>query len=430
MSRDPYEGDEAAAWGTPGATEPRWREDDPNRPATPPGGYPPRRSYEPPPGRSVFGEAPASSPTETYEEAYRDQSQGYDDPRYAASQTYTDQSYDDRGFDNNTRRPSPPNPRYDEGYDDNYSDDVYQEAPGRFVEPPGQPQPPPIAPRPPARPQARRTPGPPGERDMRVAIGVGVGLAVAALALFKAGPVPTMVLVIAILGVASFEYFTATQRAGFDPLMPVGVVATVGAVIAAYNYGESAILLVLVLSVAVCTVWYLVGAGGERPMANVGATLLGICWVGLFGSFAGLLLSAPNGIALLLAALVPTIGYDIGALFVGRSAGSRPLSAASPSKTVEGLVGGMVLAVVGGLVIGQIVAPFDGLTDGLKIGLVAALAAPLGDLSESLIKRDLGIKDMGSLLPGHGGVLDRFDALLFVLPAIWYLSRVTDFFLL
>jgi phosphatidate cytidylyltransferase len=265
---------------------------------------------------------------------------------------------------------------------------------------------------------------------MRVAIGVGVGLAVAALALFKAGPVPTMVLVIAILGVASFEYFTATQRAGFDPLMPVGVVATIGAVIAAYNYGESAILLVLVLSVAVCTVWYLVGAGGERPMANVGATLLGICWVGLFGSFAGLLLSAPNGIALLLAALVPTIGYDIGALFVGRSAGSRPLSAASPSKTVEGLVGGMVLAVVGGLVIGQIVAPFDGLTDGLKIGLVAALAAPLGDLSESLIKRDLGIKDMGSLLPGHGGVLDRFDALLFVLPAIWYLSRVTDFFLL
>ena len=61
--------------------------------------------------------------------------------------------------------------------------------------------------------------------------------------------------------------------------------------------------------------------------------------------------------------------------------------------------------------------------------VVVAIAAPLGDLSESLIKRDLGIKDMGTLLPGHGGVLDRFDALIFVLPAIWYLARVSDFFL-
>ena len=69
------------------------------------------------------------------------------------------------------------------------------------------------------------------------------------------------------------------------------------------------------------------------------------------------------------------------------------------------------------------------MADGLKIGLVAALAAPLGDLSESLIKRDLGLKDMGIILPGHGGLLDRFDAILFVLPAVWYLSRLSDFFL-
>ena len=154
-------------------------------------------------------------------------------------------------------------------------------------------------------------------------------------------------------------------------------------------------------------------------MANVGATLLGICWIGLFGSFAGLLLSAhPYGISLLTAAVVPTIGYDVGALFVGKSAGSRPLSPASPNKTVEGLLGGMALALIAGIV----------LSEGLKIGLVVALVAPLGDLGESLLKRDLGIKDMGTLLPGHGGLLDRFDALLFVLPAIWYLARVSDFF--
>jgi len=135
-------------------------------------------------------------------------------------------------------------------------------------------------------------------------------------------------------------------------------------------------------------------------------------------------------VALLLAAVVPTIGYDVGALFVGRSAGSRPLSAASPNKTIEGLAGGMFLAVVAAVVFAVVgVTPFDSWSEGLKLGLLVALVAPMGDLAESLVKRDLGIKDMGSILPGHGGLLDRFDALLFVLPAVWYLARVSDFFI-
>jgi phosphatidate cytidylyltransferase len=87
------------------------------------------------------------------------------------------------------------------------------------------------------------------------------------------------------------------------------------------------------------------------------------------------------------------------------------------------VVAGVLLAVVGGGV-----HPFDSLGEGLKVGLVVALVAPIGDLSESLVKRDLGIKDMSSVLPGHGGMLDRFDAVLFVLPAIWYLARISDFF--
>jgi CDP-diglyceride synthetase len=431
--RDPYEGDEAGAWGTFAGTEPRWRDDQQ--------GY----AAEPPPGRSVFGDEAGPS-TGTYEDAYSQHTyddRGYD-PRAQGyqgqgpsqgqgyePQGYADQSYTDRGPDPRIMGPDPrsmgPDPRYQDSYDDDgYDDDVYRETPRGFGEPP---EPPRQAP----RSQRRRTPGGGGERDMRTAVAVGVGMAVAALVLFKVGPPATMILVVAILGLASFEYFTATQRAGFDPLMPVGVVATVSAVIAAYNYGESALLLVLVLSVAVCTVWYLLGAGGERPMANVGATLLGICWVGVLGAFAGLLLSGagtPHGIAFLLAALLPTIGYDVGALFVGRSAGSRPLSPASPNKTLEGLIGGMVLAVLGGLLLGVLkIDPFDTLAEGLTVGLVAAVAAPLGDLSESLIKRDLGVKDMGTLLPGHGGLLDRFDAMLFVLPAIWYTLRVSEFFL-
>jgi phosphatidate cytidylyltransferase len=444
--RDPYEGDEAAAWGNYAGTEPRWRDDQ-------------QGFVEPPPGRSVFGdESPGRGDATSYEDAYSQHS--YEDSGYQQQgrQGFTNQGYEGQQHQQHEQgRPhqQPPpqeqhaydprgyvdtsyvdggrgNAGYDESYDDGYDDDVYREPTRGFADPQDAPR---RAARGEGRRAARQGQGQGGERDMRMAVMVGVGLAVLALILFYVGPVATMALVVAVLGAASFEYFTATQRAGFDPLMPVGVVATVCAALAAYNYGQSGLLLVVVMSFAVCTIWYLIGAGGERPMANIGATLLGIVWIGVLGSYAGLLLGVgswgnPHGIAYLLAALLPTVGYDIGALFVGRSAGSRPLSAASPNKTVEGLVGGMVLAVVGGLLLGVFkVDPFDSIAEGLTVGLIAALAAPLGDLSESLIKRDLGIKDMGTLLPGHGGLLDRFDALLFVLPAVFYTLVVTDYFL-
>ncbi len=112
---------------------------------------------------------------------------------------------------------------------------------------------------------------------------------------------------------------------------------------------------------------------------------------------------------------------------IGRNAGSRPLSATSPNKTVEGLVGGMVMAIVFVVVPCVLfpgISPWDNFGDALLLGLVAAVTAPLGDLCESLLKRDLDVKDMGGLLPGHGGVLDRFDAILFVLPATYYLARI------
>lgn len=384
--RDPYEGDDTSWSAFPGPG-PRWRDDEPGD------DYP-----EPPPGRSVFDETTGQQGQAGRHDAY-----GTD---------YEDQTYDDR-HDNR----EPYQDEYGDSYEDSYSDDRYTDTQG--AEPSGPVIEPPAAPR-------RRTTMP-GDRDLRVAVGVGVGLGVAALVLFQLGPPATMALVVVVLGLASLEYFTATQRAGYDPLMPVGVTATVGMVLAAYHYGEPALPLVIVLTVAVCLMWYLVGAGGDRPMVNVGATLVGVCWVGLFGAYAALLLGAPNGIALLVAAVIPTIGYDVGAFFVGRSAGSRPLSPASPSKTIEGLAGGMLLAVVAGLLLGILgPEPFDGFAVGLKIGAVAAVAAPLGDLVQSLVKRDLGIKDMGSLLPGHGGLLDRFDSLLFVLPAIWYLSVVVE----
>jgi phosphatidate cytidylyltransferase len=258
-----------------------------------------------------------------------------------------------------------------------------------------------------------------------------------ALILFNIGPAAAMLLVTVIIGVAAAELFGVLRQVGYEPVTLAGIAGTIGLVVGAYNNGPSAIPTVLFLTTAVCLIWYLVSAGGDSPVMNIGVTLLGVLWVGMFGSFAGLLLALPSaagledpGTGILLAAILGTVAYDVGGLFVGRNAGSKPLSVASPNKTWEGLIGGCVIAVIAIVLLTAIVGfgTIDELSEALLVGLAIAVAAPLGDLCESLIKRDLGVKDMGTLLPGHGGLMDRFDALLFVLPAVYLLATVQDFF--
>jgi phosphatidate cytidylyltransferase len=282
----------------------------------------------------------------------------------------------------------------------------------------------------PPRPRRAASGGP--DRDMGTAVVVGVGFLVVALVLFKIGPAAAMILVSAIIGLAAAELFGVLRQAGYQPVALAGIVGSVGAVIGAYNYGTAAIPTVLFLTTAVCLLWYLVGAAHESPVMNVGVTLLGVLWVGLFGSFAGLMLSlGDDGIGILLATVLGTVGYDVGGLFIGKNAGRQPLSAASPNKTVEGLLGGCVVGFVVVVLLSAVfgLGPIDSFAEGALVGLAIALAAPLGDLCESLVKRDLGVKDMGSILPGHGGLLDRFDGLLFALPAVYLLASVRDFFL-
>ena len=202
--------------------------------------------------------------------------------------------------------------------------------------------------------------------------------------------------------------------------------------IAAYQKGETALPLVTVLLVTFTFVWYLARVVTARPTVNAAATILAFMWTGFLGSFAVLLVrpdafDTRAGIAFLLGAVVATAFNDIGAYAVGSRMGSRPLAPeVSPNKTWEGVIGGAVVSiVVTVLVLGFLpgMAPWDG-GKAFWLALVVSIVAPLGDLVESMIKRDLGIKDMGRLLPGHGGVMDRFDGLLFVLPAVYYLVRV------
>jgi phosphatidate cytidylyltransferase len=192
----------------------------------------------------------------------------------------------------------------------------------------------------------------------------------------------------------------------------------------AYNEGDSAFPLVAVLVVTFTFLWYLVEVVRARPSINVGLTLLPFAWVGFFGAFAGLLLAPdPGGTGLLLGVAIPAVACDVVGYFVGRSMGRTPLlQRVSPNKTVEGLVAGGVAAVVLGGVVGTVLHPWAdyGVGAGIMLGLIVAVTVPIGDLIESLVKRDLGLKDFSTILPGHGGFLDRFDGILFALPFAFY----------
>tara|TARA_B100000029_G_scaffold500178_1_gene571537 strand:- start:171 stop:980 length:810 start_codon:yes stop_codon:yes gene_type:complete len=267
---------------------------------------------------------------------------------------------------------------------------------------------------------------------MPMAIVTGVGLGALALVSFKIGSDATLALTTILLVVAAAEFFLALRRSGYQPASLLGVTAVAALNLSAYWRFEAAVPLVLGLTVLFTMLWYLTGVDRQAPLLNASVTLLGVLYVGFLGSFAGLMLTDPNGIGMLLAAVLCTVAYDTGGLVVGRMAGRSPLSAVSPNKTMEGLVGGMAVCFAVAVLVVARITPFGqdpgDLSSAFVLGVVAALAAPLGDLCESMIKRDLGIKDMGNILPGHGGLMDRFDALLFVLPATYYAARLMDLF--
>lgn len=293
---------------------------------------------------------------------------------------------------------------------------------------------------PPRPASSRRNGGPAGEftptrgtggRDMPLAIGVGVALVALFLILLAAGPRYAVGLVVAVLIAAAIEFFDGLRRVGYQPATLLGLAAVAGLPLAAYWRYESGVLLVLALSLAATLGWYVLADQDVKAVPNIAVTFLGIGYIGFLGSYAALLLAIPEaGTGLLFGVAACTVAYDVGGLFVGSGLGRSPIAPEiSPNKTVEGLIGGGLAAILVGIVLGLTMVPWDEkLVHGLQLGIVVALAAPLGDLVESRMKRDLGLKDFGTLLPGHGGVLDRFDAFLFTLPAVYYLVRILNLF--
>jgi CDP-diglyceride synthetase len=259
----------------------------------------------------------------------------------------------------------------------------------------------------------------------------GLALGIVTIILFKLGSTTALLLCSAVVALTSLELFGVLRRAGYRPATLVGLLGAVGLTVGAYLRGENAYPLVMALVFVFSLLWYLFKVEHARPVVNVAATLLGFVWVGVLGSFAGLLLDPrlfPNrdGVAFVFGAVIVTVAYDIAAYVAGGRWGRHPMAPSiSPAKTWEGLTGGTVAALlVAALVVSQI-HPWN-LNRAIALGVVVAVLAPLGDLCESLLKRDLGLKDMGSLVPGHGGLFDRVDSLLFVLPATYCLLRLLN----
>lgn len=272
-------------------------------------------------------------------------------------------------------------------------------------------------------PPEQGTPAPDGGRNLPVAIATGLALAGLLFGALFWSRLAFLVLVGAVLLVAQHELYGVLERRGHRPASLLGLVAGAVIVVGAHANGPAGATFGLSLAVVATMLWFLADPKREGAVTGVAATLLGVAYVPLLGAHVILIRALPDGIALTIAAIGVAAFSDIGAYAAGSMIGRRPIAPrVSPSKTWEGALGAVVVVFAVALGIGPMLGPLDVGSSAALAG-VAVIAAPLGDLTESLLKRDLEVKDMGRLLPGHGGVLDRIDGLLFMVPAAYWLLR-------
>ena len=281
----------------------------------------------------------------------------------------------------------------------------------------------------------RSSSGPSAGRDLPTATAVGALLAAVFIASLMWRPAAVMLLIAVLIGVAAFEFFTQANVSGYRPSTVIGVVGCVAAPLCAYWIGDAALPLVLVLGF-IATVVVFVGSDGieSGPVPNTAIMMLAMLWIGLMSSYAALILrfSTSNGPAFvhvgtdtLFIVVIGVIANDMAAYFTGTAMGRTPLRDwISPAKSIEGLIGGTVGTFFAVVLVGMQSTTWNSFGDWFLLALVISVMAPLGDLAESMFKRNLNVKDFGTVLRGHGGVLDRFDSLLFVLPAAYYLTLV------
>lgn len=229
--------------------------------------------------------------------------------------------------------------------------------------------------------------------------------------------------VILVMVVALGEFYATVRTVGYRPIALFGLIGVAMMGVGAAQVGTVAIGGWAALS-TVLTILFFALAPRRDALQNASITIMGMGWVGML-AFAILIEQGAQPVAYILFVVLLIAFNDMGAYFVGRSFGRRKLAPqVSPNKTVEGLVGGLVASAV----VASILTTFPaweaiGIGRGLAIAVTVGLFGPVGDLIESAIKRAMAVKDMGSVLPGHGGMLDRIDSFLVAVPAVYLLFR-------
>jgi phosphatidate cytidylyltransferase len=273
-----------------------------------------------------------------------------------------------------------------------------------------------------------RAPGseelPRGGRSLTQAVATAVVLLALVAVCAYLGTTAFFVLVCVVVLTALFEVYDAVVQAGGKPSVLFGMLAGFGMLLAAF-FERPAILAVAVgLTMYGAFVLALRPTRGSSASTDVAWTLLGVAWIGGGGAGATSILMIDNsGLFLLIGYLLVTAVDDIAAYFVGVSFGNHKMAPSiSPGKSWEGFLGGTAAALAAGLAFGALTDDLT-LVDGLALGAISSVLAPVGDLVESMFKREMGIKDSGRLLPGHGGLLDRLDAIVFCAPAAYLYLR-------
>jgi len=233
-----------------------------------------------------------------------------------------------------------------------------------------------------------------------------------------------------------WEFYTMMEAKGLRPYKTMGILS--GLALSWYVFFQQGVYANLLMSVIFIGIMVLELTRKEKGLAvyHISVTVFGVFYVAWLGSHLILLRELPHlrgldyslGFSFVIVAFALTWCYDTGAYFVGRWLGKHQiLPSVSPGKTYEGALGGVLCSIAGIIAVRALVAPYITLFWAVCLALVASIVGQLGDLCESMMKRDVRIKDSSKTIPGHGGILDRFDSLLFTAPLIYYFLKYVIF---
>ncbi len=265
-------------------------------------------------------------------------------------------------------------------------------------------------------------------RNLPAAIAVGGGLGIALILVMVFAPLVWIGVVAVALAVATYEVSRRLREAGvLVPRIPL-ILGGQAIIWAGWPFGTTGVLSATAATVVVCMVWLLLQQGlGSAPknyLRELSITILVACWLPLLASFAVLMVLENDGAGRVLVFLIAVVCSDIGGYVAGVLFGKHPMAPAiSPKKSWEGFAGSLLFCIIGSLLTVTLILDANSMI-GVLLGVVLVVTGTLGDLIESQVKRDLRIKDMGTLLPGHGGIMDRLDSLLPSAFVAWFIFAI------